>query len=154
MSDGKVPMPASGQERPKTHPDGVGDVGTNGRGSGGESGGGSYANPHTGKAARGDGGGFEGGQSVRGYYGPGQLDGEKADTAEPGIAGQGGETFDADGRAFLSPGTTPGHKPRQVKAAGQTFEVVEASGVAEAEANGKVGTDAPYETEQKSPGSG
>ena len=46
---GKVPMPASGQNSPKLHSDGVSDVDTNGRAGGGESGGGAYPNPHTGK---------------------------------------------------------------------------------------------------------
>ena len=140
MSDGKVQMPASGQQSHKTHSDGIGDVDTHGRDEGGESGGGSYDNPHTGKEARGESGGFEGGQSVRGYYGPGQLDGEKAVSAERGTVGQGGGASGADGDPNQS-STTPGHKPRQVRAAGQSFEIVEASGVAEAEASGKVGTD-------------
>ena len=140
MSDRKVPMPASGQKSHKTHSDGIGDVDTHGRDVGGESGGGSYDNPHTGKKARGESGGFEGGQSVRGYYGPGQLDGEKADPAERGTVGQGGAASGPDGDSNQS-SPAPGHKPRQVRAAGQSFEIMEASGVAEAEASGKVGTD-------------
>lgn len=91
MSDGKVPMPANGQGGPQTHSDGVSDTATHGRDGGGESGGGSYDNPHTGKEARGEGGSFDGGQSVKGYHGPGQLDGEKADPEEPGAVGQGGK---------------------------------------------------------------
>lgn len=154
MSDEKIPMPASGQDSPKTRPDGVGDVDTHGRGGGGESGGGTYDNPHTGKEARGESGDFQGGQSVRGYFGPGQFDGEKADPAESGVVGQGGHPADADAEPDRSPGMTPEHKPRQVTAAGRTFEVVETNGVAEAEADGKVGTDAPYEAEQDCPGSG
>jgi hypothetical protein len=75
---GKVPMPASGQSSPKLRPDGVSDVGTHGRSKGGDSGGGAYPNPHTGKEERGDSGDFGGGQSEQGYYGGGQLNGEEA----------------------------------------------------------------------------
>lgn len=153
MSDGKVPMPASGQGSPKIHSDGVGDSDTHGRGGGGESGGGSYDNPHTGKEARGESKGFEGGQSVPGYFGPGQLDGEKADPEQAGAVGQGGENSDGE-KAGGAPVSPPEHEVRRVTAAGRTFEVVQASGVAEAEVSGKVGTDAPYEAEQASPGSG
>jgi hypothetical protein len=77
-ASGKVPMPADGQTSPKLHGDGVSDAGTHGRTSGGESGGGAYPNPNTGKEGRGEGGGFDGGQSVKGYYGGGALDGEEA----------------------------------------------------------------------------
>ena len=47
-----------------------------GEGNTGESGGGPYPNPHSGKSD----GGFHGGQSVAGYHGPGQLGSE--DVAE------------------------------------------------------------------------
>lgn len=89
---GRVPMPASGQNSPKLRSDGVSDVGTHGRSAGGESGGGAYENPHTGKEDRGESQGFEGGQSVRGYFGPGQLDGKKVVEKEtiPIDKGQGG----------------------------------------------------------------
>jgi hypothetical protein len=75
---GKVPMPASGQASPKLHSDGVSDAGTHGRSVGGESGGGAYPNPHSGKEERGEGGGFGGGQSEQCYYGGGKLDGKEA----------------------------------------------------------------------------
>ena len=75
---GKVPMPASGQDSPKLRSDGVSDQGTHGRTVGGESGGGAYPNPSTGKEERGEGGGFGGGQSEPDYYGGGKLDGEEA----------------------------------------------------------------------------
>ena len=80
---GKVPMPASGQNSPKLHSDGVSDVDTHGRAGGGESGGGAYPNPHTGKEERGEGGQFDGGQSGKGYYGSGVLDGKEA-SSRPG----------------------------------------------------------------------
>ncbi len=82
MADGKVPVPASGQGSPKLHSDGVSDVTSHGRNGGGESGGGGYQNPHTGKEERGEAGNFDGGQSEKDYYGSGKLDGEQA-PAEP-----------------------------------------------------------------------
>lgn len=75
-TNGKVPMPASGQDSPRLRSDGISDAGTHGKSGGGESGGGAYPNPHTGKEER-EGGDFEGGQSEKGYYGGGQLDGEE-----------------------------------------------------------------------------
>jgi hypothetical protein len=77
-ASGKVPMPASGQDSPKLHSDGVSDAGTHGKSGGSESAGGAYPNPHTGKEARGESGGFGGGQSEQGYYGGGKLDGKEA----------------------------------------------------------------------------
>lgn len=155
MSGGKVPMPANGQGGPKIHSDGVSGSETHGRSSGGESGGGSYDNPHTGKEERGEGGGFEGGQSVQGYFGPGQVDGEKADPEQPGVVGQGGESSSSEDAAQgKSAEAAPKKEPHRVAAGGRTFDVVQESGVAEAETTGKVGTDAPYEAEQESPGSG
>jgi hypothetical protein len=147
-------MPADGQGSQKIRPDGVGDDSTHGRGGGGESGGGDYDNPHAGKEPH----GFEGGQSVRGYFGPGQLDGEAADPGHARIVGQGGDTETRGGSEGSeragAPETTPLHKPSRVTAGGRTFEVIQESGVAEAEVSGKVATDAPYEEEQESPGSG
>ena len=149
MSDGKVPMPADGQGSPKIRPDGVGDADTHGRSGGGESGGGGYDNPHSGKEPH----GFEGGQSVRGYFGPGQLDGEKADPDQAGIVGQGGDTVGGSERVG-APGATQVHKSSRVTAGGRTFDVIQESGVAEAEVSGKVASDAPYEEVQESPGAG
>ena len=137
MSDGKVPMPADGQDSAKTHSDGVEDP--HGRAGGGESGGGHYENPHSGKTERGEAEGFDGGQSGRGYYGPGQLDGKNADPDRKGAAGQGGD-------ASVAP--TPDRKPRHVTADGQSFDVIEASGIAEAEVNGTVGTQPAGEREE------
>lgn len=160
MSEGKVPMPVDGQGSPKINSDGVSDAETQGRSTGGESGGGSYDNPHTGKEDRGESAGFEGGQSVKGYYGAGQLDGENADPDQSGAVGQGGETGGESGlddtQGTLGGATVPTFEPEPhvVEASGRTFEVVETNGVAEAEATGKVGTDAPYEAEQKQPGAG
>jgi hypothetical protein len=81
-ASGKVPMPASGQTSPKLRSDGVSDVDTHGRSKGGESGGGAYPNPHTGKEERGEGGDFGGGQSETGYYGGGNIGGKEAPEKE------------------------------------------------------------------------
>ncbi|MEG3089359.1 hypothetical protein [Sphingomonas sp. PB4P5] len=162
MDNDKVPMPASGQGSTKIHSDGVGDSETHGRSAGGESGGGSYDNPHTGKQERGESAAFEGGQSVQGYFGPGQADGKKADTDKIGRVGQGGATsggfsgarrsndVESDGLSQA----TQDPEPRVVAAGDRSFGIIEASGIAEAEVHGKVGTDASYEAEQERPGSG
>jgi hypothetical protein len=62
-ASGKVPMPANGQGSPKLRSDGVSEVGTHGRDVSGESGGGAYRNPHTGKEDQDESDGFGGGQS-------------------------------------------------------------------------------------------
>lgn len=50
-----------------------------GKGGAGESGGGAYPNPHTGKEKRGEKRGFiEGGQSENRYYGPADAQGNSA----------------------------------------------------------------------------
>ncbi|MAF60259.1 MAG: hypothetical protein CL680_02220 [Blastomonas sp.] len=53
-----------------------------GKGGAGESGGGAYPNPHTGKELRGEKRGFiEGGQSENRYYGPKHAQGNAAKNA-------------------------------------------------------------------------
>jgi hypothetical protein len=78
--DGKTPLQASGEGRPKHRDDGVGTDATHGRGEG-ESQGGAYPNPHTGKEEAGKSEGFHGGQSKAAYHGTGQL-------GEEDVAGQ------------------------------------------------------------------
>jgi hypothetical protein len=65
-------IPADGREGA---PDGTNTPNAAGRGGMGESGGGAYPNPHTGKSEkeRKEGFGEHGGQSVNGYHGSGQL---------------------------------------------------------------------------------
>lgn len=60
--------------------------------SSGESSGGAYPNPHSGKDPDNSPGDFmgHGGQTEQGYHGPGQLGGEKADKKDGGRVGQGG----------------------------------------------------------------
>lgn len=54
-----------------------------GKGGGGESGGGAYPNPHTGKQERGEQRGFvEGGQSENRYFGPRHAAGNSAKKAD------------------------------------------------------------------------
>jgi hypothetical protein len=76
MADDKKPMPADGSGTQRNEADGNGELASRrdadsagGLPNTGESGGGAYPNPHSGKEA----GGFHGGQSVAGYFGKGQL---------------------------------------------------------------------------------
>jgi hypothetical protein len=79
VADDKVKMPVDGSGSERREPDENGEVASRrdadsgGLPNVGESGGGAYPNPHSGKT---DEGGFHGGQSTQGYYGKGQL-GEK-----------------------------------------------------------------------------
>jgi len=72
-----VPTPVAGGDGRKGAPDGV-NSDPNARTAGGESGGGAYPNPHTGKEDKGEGGtgGFmgHGGQSEQDYSGTGDKD--------------------------------------------------------------------------------
>jgi hypothetical protein len=74
MSD-KHPTQAIPADGRKGAPDGTNIARPNDRGGMGESGGGPYPNPHTGKSeeAREKGFGEHGGQTVTGYHGTGQL---------------------------------------------------------------------------------
>ncbi len=81
MAEDKKPMPVDGSEHEMNKPDEIGELASrrDGQSAGGlpnvgESGGGAYPNPHTGK----EGGGYEGGQSGdSSYYGSNQLGGDK-----------------------------------------------------------------------------
>ena len=90
MSD-QEPLQAAGLSGTNGKPDGVGDTATHGLDGASQSDGGAYPNPHTCKEARGESTGFKGGQTEQGYYGKGQVGGEKADPDEPGVVGQGGQ---------------------------------------------------------------
>ena len=151
----KVQTPVPGNPESKGTPDGVSEsprgnegAGVHGRSEGGESGGGSYPNPHAGKTETNTGFMAHGGQTNIAYHGGGQA-GEEGGTAGNGVAGsdgRGGTTIAADPDADRT--------PHAIATEGKTIEVVETSGIAEAEATGKVGTDARYEDEQKQPGAG
>lgn len=79
MSD-KQPVQADGAGTAPHTPDENGEVASR-RDGAGESQGGAYPNPHTGKKP----GGFDGGQSERAYHGTGQL-GEQKTGEQPNSA--------------------------------------------------------------------
>ena len=150
----KVETHVSGSDQYKGAADGVsgtpdgGEVG--GRTPGGESGGGGYANPHTGKEATNSGFMGHGGQTEIGYHGGGQAgeQGGDAPNATTGSDNSEGSEHDASARE------APTYAPHSVRAGGRTFDVVDTGGIAQAEVPGKVETDASYEREQGSLGSG
>lgn len=80
MTD-KHPTQAIPADGLKGAPDGTNGPGAAGRGGMGESGGGPYPNPHTGKGKEAREGGFgkHGGQTVNGYHGPQQLGDREVD---------------------------------------------------------------------------
>ena len=154
MSD-KVQTPVPGNPGSKGAPDGVSDsprgidgADVHGRSEGGESGGGSYPNPHAGKTGTNTGFEAHGGQTDIAYHGGGQA-GEDGGSAPNGVAGS-----DGDPGSTIAADPDADRKPHAIAAEGHTIEVVETSGIAEAEAGGKIGTDDTYEDEQKHPGSG
>jgi len=155
MSD-KVPNPVSGNPASKGAPDGVSGVPgggdqreVHGRSAGGESAGGAYPNPHTGKEP--SGGGFmgHGGQTDIAYHGSGQGgdDGASAPNAATGSSENADATDDAGD-------TVPGPDRKDHGVAGTGARATATDGVAEAETSGKIGTDADYEAEQRKPGAG
>ena len=159
MTD-KVLMPVPGDPATKGAPDGVsdapGDKGSgniHGRSAGGESGGGAYPNPQTGKTEKNEGFFKHGGQTEIGYQGGGQA-GEEGTSAQNATAGSGGSSRGNGDGPWLSVPTAEHAVRTIIGDGGSNIAVVEMSGVAEAEAIGKVGTDANYEAEQEQPGSG
>ena len=154
MSD-KVQTPVPGDPATKGAPDGVSGsprgtdgADVHGRSEGGESGGGSYPNPHAGKTETNTGFMAHGGQTDIAYHGGGQA-GEDGGTAGNGVAGSGGS-----GGTTIAADPDADRTPHAIAIEGTSIEVVETSGIAEAEAIEKVGTDARYEEEQKQPGAG
>lgn len=152
----KVPMPVSGDGNHKGEADGVNDTG---RGGGGDSAGGSYQNPHTGKDGAGGAGGFfgHGGQTDIAYHGGGQAGAEGSETSNATTEG-GGDVHGGRGQG-PKPGPTG---PDQVLAAeyhreavvgGHRIEIIETSGIAAAEAAGTTGAEGQAKTTDH-PGSG
>lgn len=149
--NGTVPMPADGDDGHKAAPDGVSGTPERGKGAGvsgrtdaGETGGGAYPNPHAGKS------GAEsldhGGQSEMRYFGSGQAGGDGR-SAPNSVAGSNQAD---DDEATKLPAPSAERQPHAVQAGGRSFEVVETSGVAAAEASGKVQSDADKEPKDES----
>ena len=154
MSD-KVQPPVPGNPASKGAPDGVsgaprgGDGGdVHGRSDGGESGGGAYPNPHAGKTDTNTSFMAHGGQTDIAYHGGGQV-GEDGGSAANGVTGS-----DGGDRSTIAADPDADRESHAIAAEGRTIDVVETSGIAEAETTGKIGTDARYEREQKKPGAG
>lgn len=148
MSD-KKKMPVDGGGVQKGKPDGVsgtpaaGKPGqVHGRFSGGESAGGAYPNPYTDESSITSSAPGHGGQSEIAYYGG----------SNPNATAGGGTLSKAKSGPRIA--ATPVRQAHEVEAGEQRFDVVEDSGVAAAEATGKVGTDAPCEGEEKNPAGG
>jgi hypothetical protein len=115
---------------------------THGRVSGGESSGGAYPNPHTGKESEASVSPSHGGQTEIAYYGGNN----------PNATTEGRDSdIDSNGGQLATPIT---REPHSLQVGQRTIEVVNDSGVAAAEASGKIATDAPYEREQEEPGGG
>lgn len=151
----KEKMPASGGDGRKGAPDGVSDSPdpgglTQGRTVGGESGGGGYPNPQTGREPTNSNFFGHGGQTEIGYHGGGQAGEQGGDAPNAATGSDGSDGTERGSAAWPS----PVYEEHAVQAGGHSFQVVESNGVAEAEATGKVGTDAAYEREQSAPGSG
>ena len=91
-----------------------------------------------------------GGQTDIAYHGGGQAGTDGGDAPNAVTSSDTSDGTEQD----TAPWAAPEYDPRDVMAGGQTFKVVQTSGIAEAEASGKVGTDAPYEAEQAAPGAG
>lgn len=161
MTD-KVPMPVPGNPATKGAPDGVsaatGSGNVHGRSDGGESGGGAYPNPHTGKKP--EGGGFlsHGGQTEIGYHGGGQAGNDGAGNVN--AAAEGDADYSDQGNTGPKPGpqgpreATVEDRIHKVTVNGRTLNIEETSGVAAAEATGKTGRAGQEETDPAAPGAG
>ncbi|WP_375419683.1 hypothetical protein [uncultured Sphingomonas sp.] len=144
MSD-KQPTPVSGGGDRTGKPDGVNE--SDARTAGGESGGGGYDNPHTGKDGNSDANGIlgHGGQTEIGYHGGGQAgsDGQATDNA----TAEGSSDVDKDGESGPKPGPTGPDQDfsaeylREIEVDGRRLEIIDTSGIAAAEAAGTIGRD-------------
>ena len=98
MAEDKVPMPADGSQTERAKPDDIGELASrrDGQSAGGlpnvgESGGGAYPNPHTGKEGSSDGGSPDsfmghGGQADASYYGHDKLGDKGGETTGNAVA--------------------------------------------------------------------
>lgn len=151
-----IPTPVSGGGHDKGKPDGVNDPG---RSNGGDSAGGAYQNPHSGKDGNSDANGFfgHGGQTEIAYHGGGQAGG--AGLGTPNATTEGSDDASGKGATGPKPGPTgpdqdlSAEYPRETTIDGKKIKIIDTSGVAAAEAAGTTGTDGkPNATEH--PGSG
>lgn len=146
MSD-KVPMPTPGNPETKGKPDGVsgapGGGNIHGRSAGGESGGGAYPNPHTGKKPISGSFFSHGGQTEIGYHGGGQAGNDGAQNVN--AAARGDEDLSEQGSTGAKAGpmvpqeTGSDRHTHEIAVEGRILKIEEASGVAAAEATGKTG---------------
>ena len=158
----KVAMPVPGDPATKGHPDGVsgapGGGNIHGRASAGESGGGAYPNPHTGKQPQSGNFLSHGGQTEIGYHGGGQA-GNDGD-GNVNAAARGDDGFDDQGDTGpktgprSSEGMTSEERTRQMAVDGRTLTVEETSGVAAAEAMGTTGKVGQAKFDPEAPGAG
>jgi hypothetical protein len=135
----KKEMPANGGGAAKGKPDGVsgspdtGETGQiHGRSGGGESGGGAYPNPYSGKGSADTGSSDLGAQNA--YFG--------GDNPNATTKPQNSLEKEEPAAEESDPSLGEAHR---VEAGGRTFEVIEESGVAAAIAAGKTGTEAEPE---------
>jgi len=159
MSD-KIPMPVPGDPATKGKPDGVSDApgsgNIHGRSAAGESGGGAYPNPHTGKKPISGGFLSHGGQTEIGYHGGGQAGSDG--TSNVNAATKGDEDFSTQGETGPKPGpagpqqVTGEDRIHKVTVNGRALHVEEASGIAAAEASGMTGRAGQEQTEPEEPG--
>lgn len=156
MND-KEPTPVSGGDGRQGTPDGVNQ--SDARTAGGESGGGGYDNPHTGKDGDSDASGFlgHGGQTEIGYHGGGQASSQGIATQN--ATAEGDSDAEHDSERGPKPGPTgpdqdfSAEYPREIQVDGRRLEIVDTSGVAAAEAAGTIGRDGDANA-SNAPGSG
>jgi hypothetical protein len=150
-------MPVSGGGSSKGKADGVSD--SDARTPGGESGGGGYENPHSGKDGDGDAGGFfgHGGQTDIAYHGGGQAGAEGSET--PNATTQGGGDIDGGGETGPKPGPTGPDQDlspeygREIEVDGRHIAIIDTSGISAAEAAGTTGVEGQAKASEH-PGSG
>lgn len=78
----------------------------------------------------------------------GQSKGPPVTDPRPLATGSPADVTRDDGATRESPWAAPTYEPHALHAAGRTFSVIETSGIAEAEAEGNTGGDAPNRLDQ------
>ncbi|WP_419813740.1 hypothetical protein [Glacieibacterium sp.] len=151
---GKTPVPVDGDGVNKGAPDGVSGApekgpgeGVHGRAPPGETGGGAYPNPHTEESDDDAREKTHGGQTEMKYYGSGQAGSDGS--AAPNAAAGSNDPGHASEAKLPEPAVD--RQPHTIHAQGRTFQVVEGSGVAAAEATADVlpHTDEPKDESKR-----